>query len=272
MDVDVGQLRRMANRLRSAVLEMSHRAGTPHLGSSLSCADIVAAAYWGGLDLDPDNAAQPDRDRFILSKGHAATTLYAALAFKGYFPEAWLEQYAEHGFVLGEHPSPDIPGIDVATGSLGHGLPVAVGLALSNRIRGFDRRICVLMSDGECNEGSVWEAALFAPAHRLANLCVVIDFNRWQATGRSEEITALDPLAEKWAAFGWRALEVDGNDAVAVRDVLSGPVDSAGRPTALVAHTIKGKGVSFMEDDNNWHYRIPSAEELARAQAELASS
>jgi transketolase len=269
MLLDATQLRVMANQLRGWVLEMSHRAGTPHLGSSLSCADLVAAAYWGGLDLEPQNFEHPDRDRFILSKGHAATTLYAALALKGYFPLDWLRQYAEPGFVLGEHPSPGTPGIDVATGSLGHGLPVAVGLALSNRIRGFDRRVCVLMSDGECNEGSVWEAALFAPAHKLANLVVLIDNNRWQATGRSAEITALEPLAAKWDAFGWRAVEIDGHDLTAIRELLAGAGDPTGRPTAVIAHTTKGKGVSFMEDDNNWHYRIPNDDELARARAEL---
>lgn len=259
----------MANRLRRAVLEMSHRAGTPHLGSSLSCADIVAAAFWGGLELDPKFVQQPNRDRFILSKGHAATTLYAALAIKGFFPQNWLEQYAVPGFVLGEHPSPEIPGIDVATGSLGHGLPVAVGLALSNRIRGFDNRVCVAMSDGECNEGSVWESALFAPAQKLSRLTVVIDFNGWQATGRSTEITALEPLADKWAAFGWDAKEVDGHDLAKLCELLSAPPDAAGRPRAVIARTVKGKGVSFMEHDNNWHYRIPNAEELARALAEL---
>jgi len=269
MQTDVNVLRDQASALREWVIQMSHRAGTPHLGSSLSCADIVAAAFWGGLDLAPETWNRPDRDRLILSKGHAATTLYAALALRGYFPLDWLNQYAEPGTVLGEHPSPGIPGIDVATGSLGHGLPVGTGLALSNRIRGFDRRVCVLMSDGECNEGSVWEAALFAPAQHLARLSVVIDFNRWQATGRSAEITALEPLAAKWDAFGWRTFEVDGHDVVAIRDLLAADPCPAGRPTAIVAHTVKGKGVSFMEDDNNWHYRIPTAEEVTRARQEL---
>lgn len=269
MTSDANQLRAIASQLRGLVIDMSHRAGTAHLGSSLSCADIVVAAYWGGLQLNPSAQSGPDRDRFILSKGHAATTLYAALALKEYFPFDWLQKYAEPGSVLGEHPSPGTPGIDVATGSLGHGLPVAVGLALANRIRGFDRKICVLMSDGECNEGSVWEAALLAPAQKLANLVVVIDYNKWQATGRSDSITALEPLADKWSAFGWRAIEADGHDVSAVRDLLSAPADPSGRPTAIVAHTVKGKGVSFMEDDNNWHYRIPTAEEVTRARAEL---
>ncbi|HUQ72895.1 MAG TPA: transketolase [Planctomycetaceae bacterium] len=269
MSESASELTAVARRIRGWVLTMSHQAGTPHLGSSLSCADLVAAAYWGGLQLDPAHAQSSARDRFILSKGHAATTLYAALALKGYFPLEWLNRYAEPGFVLGEHPSPDIPGIDVATGSLGHGLPVGVGLALSNRIRGFDNRVCVLMSDGECNEGSVWEAALFAPAHKLSRLMVMIDDNQWQATGRSAEITALQPLAEKWTAFGWRAVEVDGHDLSTLQRWISAAPDDGGRPTAIIARTVKGKGVSFMEDDNNWHYRVPNRDELARALAEL---
>lgn len=266
------ELKQWAARLRRLVLEMSHRAGTPHLGSSLSCADIVAAAFWGGLDLAPQPKSHLDRDRFILSKGHAATTLYAALSLKGYFPEDWLHRYAEPGAELGEHPSPSTPGIDVATGSLGHGLPVAVGLALSNRICGRPRRVCVLMSDGECNEGSVWEAAMFAPAHRLSSLMVIVDFNGWQATGRSAEITSLEPLVDKWMAFGWNAVEISGHDLDALSRQFSEPPDPQGRPKAVIARTVKGKGVSFMEDDNNWHYRIPNAEELARALSELEQS
>jgi transketolase len=271
MSDQAGETRRMARQIRRCVLQMSHRARTPHLGSSLSCVDIVAAAFWGGMDLGPETAARPDRDRLILSKGHAATTLYAALALKGYFPGEWLQRYAEPGFLLGEHPSPGIPGVDVATGSLGHGLPVAVGLALSSRIQGFRNRVCVVMSDGECNEGSVWEAAMLAPVHKLSRLTVVIDFNAWQATGRSTEITALEPLAEKWRSFGWQAVELDGHDLAALQAQLSAPPEADGRPRAVVARTIKGKGVSFMEDDNNWHYRVPNNEELARALAELES-
>ncbi len=269
MTANIDELRSIARRIRGRVLELSFRAGTPHLGSSLSCVDMVVAAYWGELKLDPSSAADPARDRFILSKGHAATTLYAALAMKGYFPDSWLDDYAEPGSALGEHPSPGTPGIEVATGSLGHGLPVGIGLALASRIRGDHNRICVLMSDGECNEGSVWEGALFAPAQRLNRLTVMIDYNKWQATGRSDEVTSLAPLREKWAAFGWRAVEVDGHDIATLAEWIQAEPDPDGRPTVLIAHTVKGKGVSFMEDDNNWHYRIPSAQELAKAFVEL---
>ena len=148
-------------------------------------------------------------------------------------------------------------------------MPVGVGLALASRIQGLDSRVCILMSDGECNEGSVWEAALFAPAQRLNRVTVMIDYNKWQATGRSDEITALAPLRDKWAAFGWRAVDVDGHDVAQLAQWIQAEPDPDGRPTALIAHTVKGKGVSFMEDDNNWHYRIPSAQELAKAFQEL---
>ena len=269
MTVNLDEMHSIARRIRGRVLEMSHRAGTPHLGSSLSCVEIIVAAYWGGLRLDAAATEEQGRDRFILSKGHAATTLYAALAMKGFFPETWLESYAEPGNPLGEHPSPLTPGIDVATGSLGHGLPVGIGLALSARIKGFADRICVLMSDGECNEGSVWEGALFAPSQRLSHLTAIIDYNKWQATGRSDEVTSLAPLREKWTAFGWRAVEIDGHDLATVTCWLNAEPDPDGRPTAIIAHTVKGKGVSFMEDDNNWHYRIPSAQEVERAFVEL---
>lgn len=259
-----------ARRIRALALRMSHRARSAHLGSALSCADILAAAYWAVLRCDPLRPDDPDRDRFILSKGHAASALFAALAARGFFPEDLLGSYARPGGCLEEHPTPGCaPGVEAATGSLGHGLPIGAGMALAARIARRPSRVFVLLSDGECNEGSVWEAALFASAQRLDNLRVVVDFNRWQATGRSCEVMALEPLAAKWAAFGWSACEVDGHDPVALAEALGAPPAEPGRPTAVVAHTVKGKGVSFMEDDNNWHYRAPNDEELARALQEL---
>lgn len=265
----IDELQLIAKRIRSRVLELSYQAKTPHLGSSLSCVEMIVAAYWGTKNPPSPLGDQADQDCFILSKGHAATTLYAALAMKGFFPEAWLKSYAEPGSPLGEHPSPGTPGIAAATGSLGHGLPIGIGMALASRIQGSQNRTCVLMSDGECNEGSVWEGALFAPAQRLDRLTVMIDYNKWQATGRSDEVTSLAPLREKWTAFGWRAVDVDGHNLEELVDRLNQDPDPDGRPTALIAHTVKGKGVSFMEDDNNWHYRIPNESELARAIAEL---
>jgi transketolase len=251
---------------------MSHRAGTPHLGSALSCVDILVAAHWGALRIDPRQPTDPDRDRFLFSKGHAASALYAALALRGFFSEDLLESYAEAGGALGEHPSPELPGIEIAAGSLGHGLSLGLGMALAARIHARSYRVLVLMSDGECNEGSVWEAALLAPAQRLDRLAVVIDYNKWQATGRSNEVTSLYPLRAKWEAFGWSTREVDGHDIPALVALLKNFPDGSGKPMAIVAHTIKGKGVSFMEDDNNWHYRVPTWDEVGLARMELGTA
>lgn len=260
----------VVRELRGKVVEMSHAAQTPHLGSSLSCADIIAAAYWHALKIDPAAPEDDDRDRFILSKGHAVSTLYAALAMRGFFEEDLLATYNEPGSRLAEQPAPHcVPGVEAATGSLGHGLPIGVGAAIGNRLRGLDGRVYVLMSDGECNEGSVWEAAMFAPAQGLERLMAIVDYNKWQATGRSDETMALAPLAEKFEAFGWDAFEVDGHDLGALADVLERLPNGSGKPVAVVAHTVKGRGISFMEDDNNWHYRSPTADEVQAARAEL---
>jgi transketolase len=267
---NVADLAAIAARLRGRVIEMSHAAETPHLGSSLSCIELLVATYWGPLRIDPRNPLDPDRDRFILSKGHAATALYATLAERGFFDPALLDTYDTDGGALPEHPGLQCaPGVEAATGSLGHGLPIALGMALAARIQRRPARQYVLMSDGECEEGSVWEAAMFAPAQKLDTVTVMIDYNKWQATGRSDEIMALAPLAEKWRAFGWDAVEVDGHDMAAVLAAVSRPPDGSGRPRVIVAHTVKGKGVSFMEDDNNWHYRIPTADEVRKARIEL---
>jgi len=260
----------MARRIRGRLVEMSHRAGTPHLGSSLSCTDILVASYWGAVEIDPKKPDDPDRDRFILSKGHAAPALYVTLAYRGFFPLEWLDVFAEPGGRLAEQPSPGCaPGVEVATGSLGHGLSLGIGMALAGRLQGRSHRVFVVMSDGECNEGSVWEAAMMAPIHGLDNLVVTIDYNKWQATGRSNETLALSPLRQKWEAFGWSAYEVDGHDLSALVHLLRHVPNGTGTPMAIIAHTVKGKGVSFMEDDNNWHYRIPNVDEVRQAKLEL---
>jgi len=267
---NTAELAAISRRIRARIVEMSHVAETPHLGSSLSCVDMLVAAYWGALRVDPARPLDPNRDRFILSKGHAATALYAVLAERGFFDPKLLDTYNEDGAALPEHPGLQcVPGVEAATGSLGHGLPIALGMALAARIQDRPARCLVLMSDGECEEGSVWEAAMFAPAPKLDTVTVMIDYNKWQATGRSDEIMALAPLAEKWRAFGWDACEVDGHDLDALLAALRREPDGTGRPRAIVCHTVKGKGVSFMEDDNNWHYRIPTAEEVEKARVEL---
>ncbi|HWD20264.1 MAG TPA: transketolase [Verrucomicrobiae bacterium] len=267
---DIGDLELMARRLRFKLIQMSHTAGTPHLGSALSCVDILVAAYWKILKIDAARATDPWRDRFILSKGHAASALYATLAERGFFPREWLDTFAQHKSPLAEQPAPDCaPGVELATGSLGHGLPVGLGMALAGRIQKQVYRVFVTMSDGECNEGTVWEAAMFAPNQKLENVCVLIDYNKWQATGRSNEVMCLPSLREKFSAFGWSATELDGHNISQLVEAMSKIPNGSGKPVAIVAHTVKGKGVSFMEDDNNWHYRIPTAEEVEKARKEL---
>ncbi|MBI4694030.1 MAG: transketolase [Gammaproteobacteria bacterium] len=263
------RLRELAAEIRARIIETSHKTQTPHLGSCLSCVDILVAIYYGVLRIDPAQPRAADRDRFILSKGHGAPALFQVLALKGFYPESMLDTYGEDGSLFAEHPpTPDkLAGIEAATGSLGHGFPMGLGMALAARIRGEDYHVYALLSDGECNEGSIWEGAMFAAAQKLDRVTIVVDFNKWQATGRSAEVMALDPLAEKWRAFGWDAVEVDGHDVEAVLGALTRP--HSGKPRAIIAHTVKGKGVSFMEDDNNWHYRIPSADEVVAAKREL---
>ena len=271
-------LEETAAELRARVVRMSHEAGCPHLGSALSCIDLLTALYGHALRIDPAKPDDPDRDRMILSKGHAAPALYATLHHFGFFGDDVMSRFNQDGAELAEQPSPGcVPGIEAATGSLGHGLPIGVGTALAAKIRRSNARTFIVVSDGECNEGSTWEAALTAPAPDFAldNLCVLVDYNKWQATGRSDEILNLPGLADKWRAFGWDTHELDGHDLPALCDALDRFRDGnthPGRPTALVCHTVKGRGVSFMEDDNNWHYRVPTTEEVAAAREELLGS
>lgn len=266
----LAELEGLARRVRGHLVQMSHAARAPHLGSALSCVDILVAAYWGALRVDPRQSQDPLRDRFILSKGHAAAALYAVLAERGFFPRQWLDTYGQPGSRLPEQMSPGcVPGVELATGSLGHGLSVGAGMALAGRIQRREYRVWVVLSDGECNEGSVWEAAMFAAGRRLANVLAIVDFNRWQATARSEEVLAISPLADKWSAFGWRVSQVDGHDLGQLQRAIGRWVQTGEGPACIIARTVKGRGVSFMEDDNNWHYRIPTADEVRAAQAEL---
>lgn len=267
------ELRTLSSNIRFELVKMSHRAQTAHLGGALSCVDILVAAYWTALKIDPTDPLAPGRDRLILSKGHAVSALYASLAFKGFFPMSELETYNQDGGHLPEQPSPGCqPGVEWATGSLGHGLSVGAGIALAARINQRKFRVLVVMSDGECEEGSVWEAAMFAAQHHLSGLMAIVDYNKWQATGRSNQIMALDPLKAKWEAFGWDCREVDGHNLDQLVETIQDIPGHQQKPVAIIAHTIKGKGISFIEDDNNWHYRSPSAEEVVRAAEELGVS
>lgn len=269
--IDIQDLECRARLLRAKIIENSHKSKTPHLGSCLSCIDILVAIYFSALKVNPYEPNDPERDRFILSKGHGAPALFHVLAMSGFYPERMLQGYGENGGLFAEHPpTPDrLAGLEAATGSLGHGLPIGVGMAMAARIHSKDYKVIALLSDGECNEGSIWEAAMFAAGQKIENLAAIIDYNKWQATGRSREVMALSPLAEKWRAFGWSTSVVDGHDIQAMTELFSRFPDGSGKPVAIVAHTIKGKGVSFMEDDNNWHYRIPTAEEVLKAKIEL---
>jgi transketolase len=259
----------VAARIRGRIIQLSHQARTPHLGSSLSFVELLVYLYWNFLEISPVQVKDPARDRFILSKGHGITTLYAVLAERGFFSPELFEGYAQEGSPLPEHPSPHcVPGIEAATGSLGHGLSISTGIALASKMNGIPFSVVSLLSDGECNEGSTWEAALLAPVHKLNNLIAIVDFNKWQATGRSTEVTALEPLEEKFEAFGWNSLRIDGHDFRQIKSALETAKDSD-KPFAIIADTIKGKGIKTMEDDNNWHYRIPTKEEVDSAFAEL---
>lgn len=266
-------MKEIANKIRYQIVAMSKNGHAPHLGSSLSCVDLIVVAYYSFLRINPSYPTDPLRDRFILSKGHAISTLYAVLANLNFFPSKELQSFNRDGSSLPEHPTPRcVPGVEMATGSLGHGLSTGIGMALAGRILNQSYRVMVLLSDGECNEGSVWEAAMFAPARKLDNLIAIVDFNKWQATGRSEEIMKLSPLKEKWSAFGWQTYEIDGHNFDEIISVFSKLPETTGKPTAIIAHTVKGKGISFMEDDNNWHYRIPTEEDLIKTKLELGIS
>ena len=255
---------------RYELIKMSHFGKAPHLGSALSCIDIVLCAYWKLLNIDPKNPKDPNRDRFILSKGHAISAQYVAMCYRGFFDKELLKTFNLDGSVLPEHPTPNcIPGLEIATGSLGHGLSVGLGFALAAKIMKKNYKTVVVLSDGECNEGSVWEAALFAPKKNLNNIIAIIDYNKWQATARSNDTLELSPLKEKFEAFGWQTYEIDGNNIEEISSLFEKIKNSQEKPIAIVANTVKGKGVSFMEDDNNWHYKVPTYEELELAKKEL---
>jgi transketolase len=262
----------LALRLRRHVVQMCNRGGSSHVGSCLSMADIVAVLFGEVLRLDPAQPRWPGRDRFILSKGHAGACIYAALAERGFFPVGELADHYQNGSKLSGHvSSKGVPGVELSTGSLGHGLGVGAGMALQLRRAGGDQCTFVLMSDGECDEGSVWEAALFAAHNHLGNLCAIVDFNKLQSLAPVAETLALEPFGAKWRAFGWDVVRVDGHDHAGLREALSAESGS-GRPRCVIADTVKGKGVSFMENQVLWHYRAPAGEEFAGAMRELGEA
>jgi transketolase len=263
-------LREMAQRVRHDDLHMVYRAGLGHLGGDFSVADILVTLYAGVLNVDPMHPLSAERDRLVLSKGHTAGALYATLARCGFFAHHELATFAAPGSALNGHPNrTKVPGVETNTGPLGHGFPVAVGIALSARLQASPRRTFVVLGDGELQEGSNWEAAMTAAHYGLPALTAVVDRNRLQQGGRTEETKQLEPLAAKWASFGWEVREVDGHDHAQLLGTFRQPGTT--RPVCVIAHTVKGKGVSFMEDRVEWHHKIPSAEQVQIAVQELSA-
>ena len=269
---DVSNPKVLAWLIRRNALEMTHISRGSHIGSVFSAAEIIAVLYSGVLNVDPDNPRKPDRDRLILSKGHAGSAVYAALAETGFFPVEQLKTHYANGSILSGHVShKGVPGVEVSTGSLGHGLGIGTGMALGAKLDGDAWRTYVVLGDGECDEGSVWEAALQAAQYGLDRLCAVVDYNHMQSLFTVEETLRLEPFEEKWKSFGWNTLSVDGHDVHALRQAFEWVRNQAGsgKPSVILAHTVKGKGVSFMENNILWHYRTPQGEEYEAALKEL---
>lgn len=264
------RMRSLSSRtIRTAILEQSKRAGVGHIGSALSIADIMVALYGSALKVsEPDDA---DRDRLVLSKGHAVLAVYSALYLKGWLTGEQLNTFCGDDTLLSMHPEHNLRGIDFCTGSLGHGLSLGAGAALAAKMQGSKRHVFVVMSDAELNEGSIWEAAMFAAQHKLSNLIAIVDANGQQALGKTADVMDLEPLAEKWKAFGWETVEIDGHDVPAMAALLAGFRDKPGKPKMVIARTTFGKGVSYMEGQIKWHYWPMNDQEYADALQQVSS-
>ncbi len=258
----------LARASRVEILKMTHRAGASHVGSALSVVDILAVLYESVAKISPASVNSSDRDCVILSKGHACTALYSVLALKGFFPLNWLERYCADGSELSGHvTSAYTPGVELSTGSLGHGLPYGLGIQMSRKRSGISGRTFVIMSDGECDEGTTWESALIASHHEIDSLVVIIDRNGIQSMGSTEETLALEPFQSKWESFGWEVRTLDGHDHDSIFSALSLP--STGKPICIIANTVKGKGVDYMENQVLWHYRPPNENDLENALTQI---
>jgi transketolase len=252
---------------------MTHRAKSSHVASSLSLAELLAVLYRSVLRISPETVDDPDRDRLILSKGHACVGLYAVLAECGFFPVEWLDSFYHDGARLPGHATAHgIPGIEVSSGSLGHGLGIACGMALAAKQDGRPFRVFTVLSDGECDEGSIWEAIMFAPQHQLDNMVAIVDYNKIQSLAHVKDVLDLEPFAAKWRAFRWATREIDGHNVQEIEQTLRAAPFEPGKPSCVIAHTVKGKGVSFMEDTVLWHYRSPQGDEYQRAIDELEAA
>jgi transketolase len=271
--MDAMSLAATAKRIRMKDLDMVYGAGAGHLGGELSAIDILTTLYFHTLRVDPQRPDDPHRDRFVLSKGHAAAALYVTLAERGFIEQAQLRTFLQPRSALNGHPNRvKVPGVETNTGPLGHGLPVAVGMAKAAKMSGADWRVYVLAGDGELQEGSNWEAAMAAAQFRLDNLVLVVDHNRLQQGARVADTNEVAPIADKFKAFGWATTEIDGHDILSIADAVDPGSTVSGRPKCVVAHTTKGRGVSFMEDRVEWHHKIPDQDQYALARAELEGS
>ncbi|HLE47785.1 MAG TPA: transketolase [Candidatus Thermoplasmatota archaeon] len=267
---DRAELARVARQIRVDTLKMTYAAGSGHPGGSMSEAEILSALYFGGeLRVDPKDPRAADRDRFILSKGHCCPGLYSVLAQRGFFPREELWNFRRVGHLLQGHSDNKVPGVDMSAGSLGMGLSFGNGVALMARMENKDRRTYVLLGDGECQEGSIWEAAMTSAHQRIENLCAIVDYNKIQIEGFVKDIKNPEPFADKWEAFGWNAIEIDGHDFGEIMDAFEEARTTKGIPTVIIAHTLKGKGVSFTENKNEYHGRALTEDEMKRAMAEL---
>lgn len=259
-----------AKELRKTIFRTICDGKGGHIPASLSIVEILAVLYNGILQVNPQKPNDPDRDRFILSKGHAGVALYSVLADSGFFSRKHLGTFGRRGSILGGHPDMHkVCGVEASTGALGHGFPFGVGIALAAKMDSKKYRVFCLLGDGECQEGSIWEAALFASQHKLDNLISIIDYNKLQAMDKLDNIVSLAPLDDKWRAFGWEVREVDGHDIAALKDIFQSVPFAPGRPNLIIAHTVKGKGISMMENVPIWHFRLPNAEEMKSICEEL---
>ena len=268
--MQISELSKKAAEIRAVLFEMVCAGGGGHIPSALSIVELLVVMYYRILNVDASNPKKADRDRFILSKGHACTALYPILADKGFIGPDKLRQFGKKGTCLGGHPDMHlVAGVEASTGALGHGFPFGLGIALAGKFDKAPYRVYVVLGDGECQEGTIWEAALFAAQHKLDNLVAIIDHNKLQAMAPLGEIVSLDSLAEKWRAFGWAVKEIDGHNIKEIAETLEATPFESGRPNLIIAHTVKGKGISYMENVPIWHFRLPNSEEMAIAKREL---
>lgn len=275
-DSQTKKIEQKAQQIRKDIINIVYQAGPQrrgHPGPALSIADIVAVLYYGIMRINPKEPEWPDRDRFILSKGHASPVLYAVLALKGYFSREKYKTFRRIDGMLQGHPDMKrIPGVDMTTGSLGHGISAGIGMAISAKIDKKDYHVFVIVGDGECQEGLIWEAAMLAPKYKLDNLIAIVDKNGYQSCNKVSETVPMEPFKEKWTAFGWNVIEIDGHNIKEINAVLKLAVDHKDSPTVIIAHTVKGKGVSFMEGDNSWHQKALTEEEYQTALRELGGA